>query len=250
VQPHHERRKYLNAREDTVRRFAGLGRYGRDRFARGGLLASAGFTPQPLDLQRGFMTERWVAGTPLGSVAPPDLDEATLQRMADYVAFLRTHFATGRRARTDDLAEALDESAPPFDEPEIAVDGRMLPQEWIRTGGVLLKADALDHHGDDFMPGCRDAAWDIAGALVEFGLQPAAADYLVARYASTSGDRAIAMRLPFYRSAYLAYRAAYAELAAESLGDAADAHRFRAAASRYRRLLEAHAPRRRPPPRC
>ncbi len=52
----------------------------------------------------------------------------------------------------------------------MAIDGRMLPHEWVTDGGRLMKVDALDHPADDFLPGCRDIAWDVAGACVELGL--------------------------------------------------------------------------------
>src|SRR5262249_28094522 len=58
---------------------------------------------------------------------------------------------------------------------KIAVDGRMAPHEWIRTGDALLKTDAVDHHDDHFLPGPTDLAWDVAGFSVEWGLAPDAA---------------------------------------------------------------------------
>ena len=50
----------------------------------------------------------------------------------------------------------------------VAIDGRMLPHEWLETRMAIVKADALDHHDDHFFPGCQDIAWDIAGASVEW----------------------------------------------------------------------------------
>jgi hypothetical protein len=111
----------------------------------------------------------------------------------------------------------------------------MLPHEWLRTAHGLIKVDALDHHADDFVPGCRDAAWDLAGAIVEFDLDDAARAEIVARYAERSCDRTIGGRLEFYTLAYLAWRIGYVTLAAETLGDSADGVRFRRAAERYRR---------------
>jgi hypothetical protein len=48
--------------------------------------------------------------------------------------------------------------------------------------------------------------------------------------------------LPFYRTAYLAFRLGYAELAARTLGKSADARRFMRSARRLRRLLDAEPP--------
>src|SRR5581483_10714874 len=122
---------------------------------------------------------------------------------------------------------------------EVAVDGRMMPWEWIAAPAGLFKTDAIDHHADDFLPGPRDIAWDLAGAIEECGLDAAAAAYAVTRYRDRTADASIELRLPFYRTAYLAYRIGYATLAVESLGETADGRRFKALERRYRRSLEA-----------
>jgi hypothetical protein len=257
VQPQHERRKYLDAASTprVLFRFAGLGRYGRSKFTRAVAMADAGFGPSPVTLRDGFVGLSWVAGLPLGITRP--VPRTLVNRLADYAAFIR-QFQTGDAARVDDLshaaewnireglgdeyaaaAAALGSEAKTFAEPEVAVDGRLQPHEWIDTGTTLWKVDALDHHADDFLPGCRDAAWDVAGAIVEFMLPPAAEDSLVARYGTLSGDRTIATRVPFYVVAYLSYRLGYATLCASSLGEAADGPRFRRLVRRYRRSLAA-----------
>jgi hypothetical protein len=100
-----------------------------------------------------------------------------------------------------------------------------------------MKTDALDHHDDDFFPGCRDIAWDLAGAITELGLDQRASSALVATYRRLSGDSTIAARLPFYRPAYLAYRLGYVKLAAEAVPDAGEASRFDALYRRYMRQL-------------
>ena len=106
----------------------------------------------------------------------------------------------------------------------VAVDGRMLPHEWIETRAGFLKTDALDHHDDHFFPACQDIAWDIAGAEIEFDLPP-----------GSVGD---SPRLPFYRIAYAAYRFGYARMAEESLGNKPDASRFRQLAAKYEDVLK------------
>src|SRR5436305_12375157 len=113
-----------------------------------------------------------------------------------------------RAAVIDNLARGV----PRASGPAVAIDGRLLPHEWIADGDRLLKVDALDHHADDFFPGCRDIAWDVAGAIVEFDMATAAEAALVAGYARAARDRTIARRLPFYRAAYLAYRLGYVTL--------------------------------------
>ena len=142
--------------------------------------------------------------------------------------------------------ERLAASARQFEEPRVAVDGRMLPHEWIANGERLMKTDALDHHDDDFWPGCRDIGWDVAGAIVEFDLSSQASSYFVNAYERESGDRTIARRLPFYRCAYLCYRQAYATLAADTLGDSREGRAFTALRQRYRRSLAGQLGRSRP----
>ena len=255
VQPQHERRKYLEegTGAPVVFRFAGLGRYGTAKHARATALAAAGFGPDPVALRDGFLGLGWMTGSPLTPRAP--VTAALLDRLADYAAFVR-RFEIGMR---DDVAElaraavsnvheaigphgadivaALGRDASLFAGPRVAVDGRLLPHEWIETAAGLVKTDALDHHADDFLPGCRHVAWDLAGASVEFALRPAEEAALVGRYIARSGDRDAARQLPFYSAAYLGYRFAYATLCADTLGPTKDGIAFRRLARRYRRSL-------------
>jgi hypothetical protein len=117
----------------------------------------------------------------------------------------------------------------------------MLPHEWIQTPRGLVKTDALDHHADDFFPGSRDIAWDVAGTIVELGLDEARMKYFVEQYRARSGDGSIDLRVPFYRAAYLAYRIGYTTLAAETLAGTDDGRAFIALRERYRRSLTRHA---------
>jgi hypothetical protein len=268
VQPQHEQRKYLHRSRAGrwVSRFAGLGRYGRAKLRRAETLADAGFTTQAAYLGNGFLIQAWVDGTPLG--ADGEFATDVVDRLAAYLAFLRRTFPTGRRASVGDLIEmtrvnalegldtecvpaidALAHDASAFDEPQIGVDGRMLPHEWLSTASGLIKTDALDHHADDFFPGSRDIAWDVAGAIVEFGLDANRTAQLVTRYRAQSGDRTIARRVPFYQAAYLAFRLGYATLAAEALRSTPDGVRFAHLTARYRRSLAALGPRPRSPAR-
>jgi hypothetical protein len=125
----------------------------------------------------------------------------------------------------------------PADGPPVAVDGRMLPHEWLRTARGYLKVDALDHHDDHFFPGPVDIAWDLAAAAVEFGMSPEARQLLVERYRRLSGDRTIAGRLPYYTVAYLACRMGYASLAAETLAGTTDGGGFQGMLLHYRSML-------------
>jgi hypothetical protein len=256
VQPQHERRKYLlvTGREPIVHRFAGLGSRGAAIHRRARLLADEGFCAEPQGVRHGFLRQRWIHGVPLTLPATA----GQLQRIAAYVAFVKRHFGTGDVECVDDVCdmartnarEALGEhavsplerlarTARRFTEERVAVDGRLLPHEWIAGATGMFKVDALDHHDDDFWPGCRDIAWDVAGAITELKLTGAPRNYFVAEYQRRSADRTIRARLPFYEAAYLAYRTGYATMAGEALGNSADAVRFTSLQTRYRRSLAA-----------
>lgn len=238
VQPQHERRKYLAG--DVLLKFAGLGPYGPPRLDRARRLAAAGFCPRALGLDNGFLRTSFVEGRPLSGLR--DVTPALLDTMARYLAHLRAHFASPHPAPFDELAEmvrintgyeAPEELRPALcDAPAVAIDGRMLPHEWILTAEGYQKTDAVDHHDDHFFPGCQDIAWDIAGASLEFGMDPAP---LAEKYAALSGDRGIGRRLPFYMRAYAAWHLGYATLAATATAGTPEAARFQQLAARYAR---------------
>jgi hypothetical protein len=247
VQPQHERRKLLA--DGRLLSFAGLAGRARDRLARAEILAAAGFGPPALGETHGFLVRPVSGGEPLTQGEP---DEGLLDCIARYLAFLRRRFPDEPSSELEltsmvdiNVREALGHEgeqmlaahrrkwgAPVPDSPT-ALDGRMLPHEWLRTGTGFLKVDALDHHDDHFFPGRQDIAWDLAAACVEFPMTRAAREYLVGRYRDESGDRTIQARLPPYAVAYLAFRTGYSTLAAESLGASSDGGRFARLADRY-----------------
>jgi hypothetical protein len=237
VQPQHERRKYLH--DGVLWKFCGLGAYGRAKIKRARELNE--FIPPAEGLENGFLLSRWIDGTPARSV-----DDSLLDSMAGYLAKLSELYTTSELADPASLIEMIrvnvgHEVAPP--DPAAAlvrVDGRMLPQEWLKTERGWLKADALDHHDDHFFPGCQDIAWDIAGAAVEFDFQP---DMLAQRYTRLRPDPTLSRRLGFYTVAYLAYRIGYATMAAETLGDCVDGRRFQLLRRRYEEQLLLHTAR-------
>ncbi len=244
VHPHHERRKYRTP--GRLLRFAGLGSVGRERLARASTLAEMGLSPHPSRLAHGFLTLELVPGTPL---ACGEVDTELLDRMARYLACLRERFALPEAARTKldhmvhtNLGEVAlerwaDDLHDPADDAPVAVDGRMLPHEWLRTARGYLKVDALDHHDDHFFPGPVDIAWDLAAAMIEFGMPAGARQLLVERYRRLSGDRTVAGRLPYYTVAYLACRIGYVSLAAEGLEGTPDGEGFDRMLRRYRGML-------------
>lgn len=262
VQPQHERRKYLldrRGRAPMLLKFAGLGRIGQAKRARAERIASAGFGPAPANLQHGFLATEMLRARPLSAA---DVNEAVLNRMADYLAFVAREFPATKSSAHDQLREMTEvntrealgdlpngvitrfmQSHAVVDERPVALDGRMFPHDWLRSGDTLVKTDATDHHDDHFFPGTQDIAWDLAATAVEFRLDRLGERYLLERYSAASGDRSIADRVPFYRVAYLAQRVGYATLASEALDESDDRTRWCALVSAYRtQLRRAFAP--------
>ncbi|MBZ0157305.1 MAG: hypothetical protein K8I29_13985 [Alphaproteobacteria bacterium] len=224
-------------------RFAGLGRYGRAKHTRALTLAEAGFCQSVRGFTNGFLITDFIPGTP---VTQGETDQSLLDTMAHYLSFLRNTFPTERNMLFDDVytmvkrntllglgrewvekLDAFERFRPVVDDcVTVAVDGRMLPHEWLRTPDGYRKADAVDHHADQFFPCSQDIAWDIAGSSVEFGFASLEEEYLLCRYQSLSGDRGIRGRLPFYRVSYLAYRLGYATFAAKELAASPDGVKF------------------------
>ena len=210
VHPQHERRKYL--RGGQFYKFAGYGRYGRAILERARALAE--FIPRTYGLEDGFLVSDWV------SARPPGITTEFLDHVARYLNFIRSRFAVtaGAGWLAEMIAVNTGEEWPdpePREQP-VQLDARMMRHEWLETRDGWLKADALDHHDDHFYPGPQDIAWDIAGFSIEFGLEAQGEQYLLERFARLSGDCAAA-RLPFYRTAYLAFRLGYADMAGEML---------------------------------
>jgi hypothetical protein len=230
VQPQHERRKYR--RGDVLYKFAGYGRYGREKLARAERLI--GWIPPVLGLERGFLATRWVEGQSVR------VNNSFIEHAARYLALVVREFSTGPAADVEALAAMIEVNTGrswPEGLPEtraVALDGRMLMHEWLETSAGYVKTDALDHYDDHFFPGPQDIAWDLAALAVESG----GGRYLLERYQRESGGTDVAARLPFYRVAYLAFRLGYCDMAAQALGDTPDGARFRRARARYDGLLK------------
>ena len=254
VHPQHERLKRRSPDGHWISRFAGLGRYGTARAVRAAALAGRGAGPPATSLGNGYLTLPFVGGRPCTSA---DVSHELLDALARHAAIMTDAFGTGRDADPStfdqmvdvNVRESLGAAAPAVlrralrlrastrGAPEVQVDGRMLPHEWIRTATGFVKVDALDHHDDHFFPGPCDVAWDLAAAVTEFELDAAARAYLVRRYVDLTGDGSVHERLPYYRIAWLAFRVGYATLASESLAGTDDGERFARERHRYARLL-------------
>jgi hypothetical protein len=103
--------------------------------------------------------------------------------------------------------------------------------------GTMLKTDATSHGDDHFFPGPTDIAWDLAGAIVEWEMDPSAAEFFVSRYARLSNDDP-RPRLPAFLLAYTVFRMGYCKMACEAEAGSAEETRLRNAYARYRDKLQ------------
>ncbi len=243
-----ERLKFLSADRKTLFKFIGLGRYGDEVAARAACTGEAGFAPVLLGRQLGFARFPYVEGRPANS---SDLHAGVISRIASYCA-ARARFLNIAGTCSGELEEMVRfnvaqefgaEAAhlvPPLGiERPIITDSRMQPFEWVVcSNGSLLKTDT-DTHGDDhFFPGPTDIAWDLAGAITEWQMTPAAATHLIEQYTSMSGDD-VRPRLVPHLLAYAVFRMAYCAMAAFVEARSPEAERLRRAHEYYRRLAHA-----------
>lgn len=257
VQPQHETRKYLlDGEPPTLYKFAGLGRYGREKLRRAEALSNGGMGLRPLGLTHGFLATEFVPGRPLSKSC---VDQGLLDAIAQYLAYLSRTFPAREGTSFDTLlemihynvAEALGDAwrdrlktleqmrTSVTDAPPIALDARMLPHEWLDVRGAYIKTDALDHHDDHFFPGPQNIAWDLAGAFAEFELGASERSYLLAAFrAATREGRDVEARMPFYRVAYLAFRLGYVTLAGQSVEEPQERARYQKLAKSYTRQLK------------
>lgn len=253
VNPFHEKYKYIAAQEKTyLLKFAGLGKYGRRKLLRAQKLHGAGFIQEVSGFANGFIVSEFIDARPLSaSEATP----ALIDFAARYFSHLKRHFSVGASEITFDelmemiriniasgLGREIVEEARGFIESfrktfaasePVAIDGRVLPFEWLSTGAGFIKADSLDHHADQFFPRCQDMAWDIAGFIAEFMLDERQKALLLGRYSEFSKDDHIGARLPFYMIAYLSFRLGYSVYAQDELKGTPDGEKFKEISNRY-----------------
>ncbi|MFP5288815.1 MAG: hypothetical protein ACLGI9_23970, partial [Thermoanaerobaculia bacterium] len=258
-----ERRKYLLAARGKrwLLKFAGLGRYGREKLTLAEALQGAGLIPPVAGLRHGFLAGPWLDGARPLPLAP-EVDRLTiLDTVARYLAFRAERFPAPTGARGASPVKLYEMTAhntkrglgPGWAEevrvwwdklPELArlerpvlSDNRMHAWEWlVAPDGRILKADALDHHRGNDLVGPQDPAWDLAGAAVELDLDEPELALLgdaVARRSRTA--RTEPVQLGFYTLAYLAFQLGRCSLAAEALEPTspADAAALRGEVERY-----------------
>jgi hypothetical protein len=272
---HVERAKYLSCDGSALCKFEGLGRYGEEVVNRSRQLAEAGFGPRPLpalDSQGYTNYERLDGSSFYGNlsssaalsgnalkeaVARKDVPaQDVLRNLARYCAWRAREFACDLpQAAPDEVSlqemcylNASEEFGIdmhpageflPCERPVIA-DARMMPHEWIRTpSGAMMKTDGASHGDDHFFPGPCDVAWDLAGAIIEWQLSPAAADFFIHAYRRLSGDNPRS-RLDHYLLAYSLFRMGYCKMASEAMQGSDEEGRLRRAFHFYREVAGFH----------
>jgi hypothetical protein len=240
-----ERPKYLAESkngEKTLLKFLGLGSYGEQVRVREEQLAAAKFAPLPRRENGGFAAYPWIFGRPLCSA---DLSRAVVERLAAYCAFRASAFA----APLDNLHalefmaqhNARELGANPgislrLERPVVA-DGQMHPHEWMMTANSeILKTDSGIHGDDHFFPGITDIAWDLAGAMIEWRMNPAECRAFLEAYERLSGDTPGA-RINGFLHAYSAFRCAWCAMAAHALRGTDEQRRLEREAFHYRASL-------------
>lgn len=251
-----ERRKFLlhSKRGAFLLKFAGLGAVGERKLARARRLGAAGFTVPPLGLRHGFLVEPWIGN--FGTVR--ELSPLFGDRLVSYLSYLaklhappeagadlpallhmtEVNVAGGLGPRAAEALEpwrrALPRLAPQVR--RVVTDNRLHPHEWIATAdGRMLKTDALDHAEAHDLIGCQDIAWDVAGAAVEFDLDPDEADEL---WRAVDAGRRGADFLGFHRIVYLAFQLGATIMAADAhAGWPEEARRLASARDAYAEKL-------------
>lgn len=222
-----ERRKFLVHAHGGrwLVKFAGLGRWGQHKLRVAQLLAESGHSPAVAGMCHGFMIQRWVEAPGLPAVEMPRLQlveelasylhrrtrlappviGASLQQLSS-MAELNTAEGLGAAAgeaisrRLRRLPELQDRVRP------VLVDGRMHQWEWLVRSGRLIKTDAVDHALAHDLVGPQDIAWDVAGAIVEFGLSRPEIAGLCAAFELRAGQQLDRSLLDLLLPCYLAFQ--------------------------------------------
>ncbi len=245
VWPELERLRYGSANGRTLLTFEGHGHYGAAVRDRNQALADAEFGPAHFGQEAGFGRQLVRQGI---ATQAKDCPAELLTHMAQYCAWRAREFAVADadESALETMAQLNFErefgSAPagirlPVEYP-VVCDGRMMPQEWLRTpDNRCLKLDAAIHGDDHFFPGPCDIAWDVAGIVVEWELTAAAREFLLAQYRQVSGDD-VSLRVHSYELAYATFRMAWSRMAAGSTGDREEEARLLHDYRRYRQFLQ------------
>lgn len=242
--PIFERTKYLFRAENgrgVLWKFAGLGA-GPDFepqalrcFRKQTRLHKRNFAAEPLKIIDGFLGCHWHAGQAL---TRNELDGTMIQKLAGYLmdaaepmsetgSFEQAVFGLSEMISCN-LKEALGESVSakarafvnsgPPEQLQSYGDGRMAPHEWIRTHeGTVLKTDCWGHRFDHTCIGGQSVLWDVAGAILEWHMNPNQASFFIDRLS----DHGLAFppeALTFYLLGYASFRIGLLSMTEEAAG--------------------------------
>lgn len=233
-----ERAKHLSADGKCFLKFEGFGRYGERARQQATILAEEKFSPRCTGFDSGYARYDFVKAHPLRA---EDASPALLAHIARYCSFRAQNFpAPAASVDTRSLSnmlqrnlalcntEAISETyriaqsanradaSIPVERPVYA-DCCMRPHEWLQTpAGQILKTDAVGHAEGHLLPGAVDIAWDLAGTILEWRLNPAQTDFFLNEYRRQSHDNA-RNRLDQYLLLYAVFRMAYTCMGATSM---------------------------------
>jgi hypothetical protein len=247
VWPQMERLMYLSKNGRELFTFEGHGPYGAAARSRNERMSQSGWAPDYLQQAEGFGVQLLPSERLLRQT---DLTSDLSGHMAEYCAW---------RAREFGVAEAdageLENMTRVNLEREVGIvpeglrlpveraaicDNRMAPQHWLLAeDGRILKLDAALHGDDHFFPGPCDIAWDLAGVVVEWGLDSSAREFFLTQYQRCSGDN-IMPRMESYELAYATFRLAWSRMAAASVTDIDEKDRLLRDGHRHRSVLEGY----------
>ena len=231
-----ERRKILMTRTDGTKviwKFTGLSEP----------LSSPGERGGGEGQHLGFTSTPWIEGRPLRR---EDATPEILTQIGRHIASvagprLATDEADAARKRLEGVlywntlespGPTIELSAPIIDSLPSSGDGRLAPYEWRQTPeGTIVKVPRVASTLDHTIVGPQPIAWDVAGAMVEWGLNEATAAPLLAEVPAIDGEA-----LRFYRLAYAAFRMGTCAMFA-GMSDEAEAARLRRDEAFYREAI-------------
>src|SRR5438105_1301698 len=120
----------------------------------------------------------------------------------------------------------------------------MMPYQWLRTdSGQFQKLDCATHGDNHFFPGPVDAAWDLAGTIVEGEMDDAAREHFLKQYADLTTDN-VTVRIAAYELAYVAFRNGYCRMASAAMKsvDPGESQRLARDARKYAGVMERWCP--------
>jgi len=219
-------------------------------------LASRGLTPPALATTHGFVATDWIEGQALTRA---DAEPGLARKIGGYVATasgppLSTSAARAARNRVETMlsvntGETLGDAAAAvalslfrpvavLENMPRSGDGHMAPHEWIRTpDGRVLKTDAGGHELDQSWTGRQPVLWDLAGAILEWDLDPAMEQELLDGFARAGGYVCAPLALDAYRAAYAAHRIGQVRLAQDLESDRDEQVRLKGEYERWREKL-------------